>query len=170
MLSTGNASITAVCTMQLGNKGTGGCLSLWSCNPKSHFKNMLPSPSQNSALQYLFVHYKEKSLFALLDLLNLGSSLHHFAEQGSLVLQREWCMVSHVLMCYIIHLVLVPMNISSRDKSAGPRRKVMLSCVLLKIIQVRKQRPSREVAHAAFPHLAMGMLLMFPYSSPRAPI
>lgn len=50
---------------------------------------MSPSASQNSALQHLFANYKEKSLFALLDLLNLGSSLHHFAEQGGLVLQRE---------------------------------------------------------------------------------
>lgn len=73
-------------------------------------------------------------------------------------------------MRYIIHLVLVPMNISSQDKRAGLRCKVMLSCVLFKIIKVRKQRPSWEVAHAAFPYLAIARLLMFPFSSLRAPI
>lgn len=98
-----------------------GCPSLRSRNLVSRFsylKNKLPTPLTKLCLAIPLAHYKEKSWFALLDLLNLGSSLHQFAEQGCLVLKHQWFMVSHVLMGYIIHLVLVFMNISSWDRSA----------------------------------------------------
>lgn len=98
-----------------------GCPSLRSgnlVNRFSYLKNKLPTPLTKLCLAIPLAHYKEKSWFALLDLLNLGSSLHQFAEQGCLVLKHQWFMVSHVLMGYIIHLVLVHMNISSRDRSA----------------------------------------------------
>lgn len=98
-----------------------GCPSLRSRNLVSRFsylKNKLPTPLTKLCLAIPLAHYKEKSWFALLDLLNLGSGLHQFAEQGCLVLKHQWFMVSHVLMGYIIHLVLVRMNISSWDRSA----------------------------------------------------
>lgn len=113
---------TAGCMMW--NQSAGGCFSLWSYKLGSDFsylENRWPTPpSQNRASQYLLpTENKEKSKASLLDLLHLGSRLHQSAEQGCLVLERGWFMVSHMLMCYIIHLVLVPMNISSQDKSAG---------------------------------------------------
>lgn len=122
MLSSRNASIAAACIHSWETNAQGNAFPCSHVTPRvtsTFWKTRFLPPLQNCALQYIpLAHYKGKSQLALLDLLHLGCSVHQFAEQGCLVLQSEWFMVSHVLMRYIIHVVLVPMNISSWDKRA----------------------------------------------------
>lgn len=121
MLSSRNASLAAMCIHSWETNAQGNAFLCSHVTPRvtsTFWKTFFLLPSQNRALQHIsLAHYKWKSKLALLDLLHLGCSVHQLAEQGCLVLQCEWFMVSHVLMCYIIHLVLVPMNISSWDRS-----------------------------------------------------
>lgn len=79
----------------------------------SYLKNTLTTPSEKYVWQYPLPSKTKENPDLLNWTLSCRSRLQQAAEQGSLVQECGWFMVSHILMCAIIHLVLVPMNISS---------------------------------------------------------